>query len=597
MAGLTPPHMPPHLSPHMPPPSQENAALPPATEPIDGSALGRRQLRAIASLRRRLFLSALRRKGGAVEMGARFLLYPVLAIFAIAPAAVSGYAGFYAISRNGTAWLAGALWLIFFLWFFIGFSTSAAAPGFDLSTLNRFPIRFRDYLIVRLSFGLLDPPNLVAALCLLAMTMGIGFARPALAPWAALVLFFYGVSLLLFFRMLGSWLERWLARRRTREMAGAALLLFSLSFQLINPAVQYLTRHKASALVNARRLHTPLMLHAIREVVLGASALPPALAGNAIARMHQGRPLPASLLAGAVVLYAGGFLFVLSVRLRAQYSGENLNEPAALAPGRRRSVARTISGRAPGRGLLPPVISACLRKELLYILRSGPMLYNFVVPLFMVLIFGSRLYRASLPGVASLIFPYGCAYLQIFILTLTYNCFGFDGPGIQFYFFSSVRMRDVVIGKNLLSATVLAIEVVLIYLLSCLLSKRPPIGLTALTLAWAVFTYLVSVSVGNIQSLRSPRRIPEGVGVRGLKVSGVNSLIGLAVMFIPFLMGAGAVVLCRLSARPASSYWIAAGVFLMLGAGALAGYIFALGRIDQLAGDRRQQLAEELCRI
>jgi hypothetical protein len=35
-----------------------------------------------------------------------------------------------------------------------------------LDSLIRFPIRYRDYLLIRLSFGLMDPPTLAGIACL-----------------------------------------------------------------------------------------------------------------------------------------------------------------------------------------------------------------------------------------------------------------------------------------------------------------------------------------------------------------------------------------------------------------------------------------------
>src|ERR1022692_4955742 len=175
----------------------------------------RRHFQPIAWLRWRIFVNTLRGKGAVGELIVRILSYPLLALIILGPSVGSGFAAWYFVSQHMEDFLAIPLWIIFFLWQFIGVSTSATGPNFDLATLTRFPIRYRDYLLIRLSFGLFDPPTLAGIGCLIATTIGIAVAAPSMAPWAALLLFLYAVCNVLFSRMLYSWLERWLAQRRT----------------------------------------------------------------------------------------------------------------------------------------------------------------------------------------------------------------------------------------------------------------------------------------------------------------------------------------------------------------------------------------------
>lgn len=562
------------------------------------AGLSRQQLNAVAWLRWRLFISAFRRKGATGEIIARIILYPVLTCLALLPAVGAGFAGYFAVEREMMALLPIPLWVIFFLWQFIGLSASTTPPSFDLNTLTRFPIVFRDYLVVRLSFGLLDLPSLIGGLSLIGLTIGIGIADPALMPWVAVVLFLYGACIIFFSRMIYSWLDRWLAQRRTREIVGAFFLFVSVGFQLINPLIRYFVRHGRTALLS------PAMQQFWHRASAAGSILPPGLAALAIALMHRSRVLPALGTMVAVGLYAGLFLYVLSVRVRAQYLGEDLSEAPAASSVKQRRIA-TAEPTRPSRRLLPPVPGACFRKELIYLRRSGPLLYSFIMPVFMVFIISTNVLHSAhtgpagrhvFPQASSLAFFYGCGYLQLFITALLYNCFGMDGAGMQFYFFAPVRIRDVVLGKNMMSTLVLAVETALIYGAVCLAAGRPTPEIAGLTVSWVLFTFLIGLTFGNMRSLYAPKKVAEG-GARTMKMSGLSSLISFGILLVPFAMAVGALLACHFWGHGgASAYWIAAAVFLALAAGAGVGYIIVLGRLDAIAAGVRQDMAAELCK-
>src|SRR5258708_11570869 len=58
-------------------------------------------------------------------------------------------------------------------------------------------------------------------------------------------------------------------------------------------------------------------------------------------------------------------------------------------------------------------------------------------------------------------FPAAMAYLILILLSPAYNSFAFEGHGIQSYFMAPVRMRDVLVGKNLFLVSVVAVELVI----------------------------------------------------------------------------------------------------------------------------------------
>jgi ABC-2 type transport system permease protein len=183
--------------------------------------------------------------------------------------------------------------------------------------------------------------------------------------------------------------------------------------------------------------------------------------------------------------------------------------------------------------------------------------------------------------------------MQLIFVGIMYHAFGSDGAGVQFYFLAPMRMRDVILAKNLLTGVILVIEVVLIYIASTLLSAHTPIALIAATLTWSAFAFLVNISVGNVRSLVSPKGI-DPTKVRRQNVSGVSSFISLGVVFGACALGQLALFLCRYFQ---ASYWVAAGLFLVLAVLALGLYMIVLHRVDEIAASHVEDLTRELSKF
>jgi ABC-2 type transport system permease protein len=552
----------------------------------------------IAWLRWRIFINTLRGKSAVGEVFVKFISYPVLALMIFGPAAGACYFSYYLVARGMDAYLAIPFWVIFALWQFIGISTSTTGPSFDLSTLIRFPIRYRDYLLMRLSFGLMDPPTLAGIACLLASSLGIAVASPSLFPWAALALFSYALCNIFFSRMIYSWMERWLAKRRTRELLTGAILFLSLVFQFAAQFVEKLGHrgHRAPA--------NPLLLKTADVLVAVNWWLPPGLTASSIQHMHEGVPLLAITSLAGLFLYAASFLSILHVRLYAEYHGESLSEaPAAKSTKSRaaRKPAATSAHAAHNPGalsFLPATVAACFVKEIRYLLRSGPKLYVLVMPIFVVFLFSMKNSGMNYAGlqrggsVAGMLFTYGCAYTQLVFVGMLYNSLGGDGAGIQFYFMAPLRMRDVMLAKNLMSGSIFAIEILLVYIVAALVAPRGPVDLTVATVAWCAFALFLNMSIGNVRSLNSPKRLDPSK-VRGQNVSGMSGFIAVAVSIGSIGIGTLTLFLCGLFNI---SYWIAAAIFLVLAAVTFVMYLAILRQVDSIASEHVEDLTLELCK-
>ncbi|HTJ30551.1 MAG TPA: hypothetical protein VL346_08630 [Acidobacteriaceae bacterium] len=563
-----------------------------AGQGTETSALSSRQFfRNIAWLRWRLFVNALRGKGAAGELAVTLLSYPLLTLIILGPSLGAGFSAWYLVRRGLDAYLAIPLWIIFALWQIIGASTSASGPSFSLDLLVRFPVRYRDYLLMRLTFGLMDPPTLAGIGCLLAMTIGVGAAAPALLPWTAATLFTYALCILFFSRMIYTWLERWLAQRRTRELVTALILIGSLGIQIVSQFVNRFTgvEHHAPP--------SPWML-SIAHILLSVNwLLPPGLTAFSIARAHTGTLLLAALGYAALLTYAAAFLYILHLRLHAQFRGENLSEaPAAAAKVAPRKVREKAVNHAEVRSsLLPPALQALFLKEIKLLLRSGPRLYALVMPVFIVYLFSFRSAGFAQAGFSDAhfmhyLFTYGCAYTQLVFTNFLYNALATDGAGVQFYFLAPIRMREVLAAKNLLTTLLFAVELALIYAATLSLHIHTPAPLAVATLAWAAFTFIVNTAIGNLRSIVAPKRF-DPAKIRRQNVSALSSFLSIGIVLVSCLLGQCSIFLCQFFGL---TLWSAAVLFFVLALLALALYILILRRSEETAFSNVETLTGEL---
>jgi ABC-2 type transport system permease protein len=374
--------------------------------------------------------------------------------------------------------------------------------------------------------------------------------------------------------------ERWLAQRRTREIFAVLFFLVMISFQLLGPM---LSRYGPRSTPALRKLGT--------EVSPVQSVLPPGIAANAVAAMAGGQVGKAAAFLGLLGVFGVAFVRVLSIRLRAQYRGENLNEAPTIQSARTATHALKLGWSVPG---LSAPVAAVLEKELRYLSRSGPMLLTLITPIIMLLIFGLGQGRSAPGGFLQrspdMGFPMGAAYSLLLLTNLVYNNFGADGGGIQFFLASPVPFRRVVLGKNLAHVTVLALETTVVWIGVSVLFHPPTFAITLTTLTAMLFAVPANLAIGNLLSLHSPKRIEFGTFGRQ-RASQLTVLLSLGVQIVVFGLAATTMAL----AHYYREIWFAVAVFLLLALVSLVGYEIVLRRVDQLALGNRETLTTELC--
>jgi ABC-2 type transport system permease protein len=556
------------------------------------AAQSRAQFAALAKLRWHIFRNGFRRKGGGGELAARIILFPILGVIAFGPIIGAGFGAYFLVSSGRIAMLPLLTWAIFALWMLVVLNIAPPGLSFDINTIIRFPLSFPSYLAARIVFGLLSASTVIGTLAILSADIGIAIANPALAPWATLLLATFALANIFFTRMVLVWVERWLSTRRAREIFTAFFLFASLGFQYINlnfnPGLQG-RHHRAAS-------HLPLLRKIFHFIEPIAAFLPPGLTASSIVRYSQSHFLAAAALLFGLVLFGALFFSVYAWRMYREFRGENLSE--VTQPTARRTPATPHPAHLPATALIPArtsafglnsTVIACLQKEFIYLRRNINQLYGFVAPIFMVFLLASRL---SLSGrFGTFLFPVAIAYSVLGVSILSYNALGMDGSGVQLYFMAPARMRDIFLAKNLTGFLLNLVELVIVFAVISFVAHPPALVIALATILWLLFATFINGAVGNLRSLAAPKRIDLTKASRR-QASQLSVLIALGVLVACAATGYAVLVLATSLGRP----WLMVPLQLALAIAAFTFYVIVLNRLDTIALNHREALAEELCK-
>jgi len=541
----------------------------------------RSQLTAIANLRWRMFVNGLRTKRGKMELASRIVVTSAFCLGGLGGFATATVLSWYFLSQGKAEFLPLLLWPIFFFWQVFPVMSTAFTNNPDSSDLLRFPLTYRSYFLIRLAYGFCDPASALGSLGLFGILLGTSVARPLLFPWALLVLLTFALFNLVLMQTVFSWLERWLAQRRTREILGVFFILFMLSFQLIGPMMQLIEKKPHTEFSRAAQIVTQVQ-----------AVLPPGLAAGAIAQASHAEYVvgfTSLLFLGALAIAVGS---LLHLRLRAQFRGENLSEAGA-RPAVAQAAGLQMGWDLPG---LSQVVAAVFEKEMRYLARSGPMLLTLIMPIFMLLVFrlgAMNPIRQSgfLNRTPDMAFPGAAAYALLVLTNLVYNSFGGDAGGIQFFYASPAHFRQIILGKNLTHASILLANTALAWIAVAYFYGAPRPAVSLATAAGLLFAAPLNFAAGNLLSIYSPRKRDFSTfGRQNVSQTTVLASLGLQAVIVG--VGVAAFVIARFY----KNLWIATFVFLALSAVTIPLYLMVLRRIDNVALQRRETLVAELCR-
>jgi len=547
----------------------------------------REQIALVARLRWQLFRNSLRTLKGRLETVSTALIGLTMTGLVFGGGALLGIATYFLVARDEWRWLEGLLWIVFLFWQLYPLFAASVGVQFDFANLLRFPLRFSSFFALSLIYGLFDPGAVTSLFWLFCMWVGLGIARPAMLVWGLIVLLLFAAMSLLLGRMILLWTEKWLARRRTREVLGFIFILVMLSFQFIGPIINHL-QHQ----------HTRMQSSWVVTLLPVARVLPPGVAGRSLTYALDRNPVLGALWFLFLVLYGTAFFLLLRTRLVAQYRGENLSEARAIAlptkslpPGTKASSSSSweipwVSGAS----------GAVFEKEVRYAFRSGPMLLNFVIPVVLVIFLGITFHQQGknvdfLTRRPDMAFPIAVAYTFLIQMNMAFNSFAFEGTGMQFLLVAPVRFRDVIVGKNLFQGVAAVFEALAVWAAVSWIFAPPPLAIVTATFAGLFYATLANFAVGNILSVCYPRKLDFGT-FRRKKLAGVTMLIGMITQGMLIGLGAGVFLLTKHFDRLA----LAPPIFLVFAAIAAAAYLFSLTKIDRLVQSHRETLITELCR-
>lgn len=547
------------------------------------------QVRLVVGLRWMTFRNGLRSKSEKAHLVGTVALGLLFTLIALGTSIGIGFGTYTLVDLKRFGFLFAMLWGVFMFWQFFPVLASQTNPGFDGRNLLRFPLRFSAFLLMSIAYGLADPFALTAILWHIAMGIGISIARPDLARWAILALGASVAMNLLFNRMLFSWLERILAKRRTREIVAAVFILSMVSLQFSGIVVQ--------------RWGKPLKDFIGRTAYIWR-ALPPGEAGSVLSQAADGNTTGALRATGLLLLYSAVFGVLFAMRVHAQYTGEDLGESAA--PARKKIAVRPASAPAMAElaaedytsNLVGAPVAAVFGKELRYLYRNSMLLMNLFLPLILIVFFSmsfSRPTRHGAPPIFSkfssnMAYPAAIAYIFLLITQFFPNNLAYEGRGIERLFLSPVKFRDVMIGKNLFHGTLLALEAVLALGIVSAMGHAPRLPIVLATWAALPFAAFIHFSIGNWLSLQYPRRFEYGV--RRQRPSGMTMLISFGVFFAVngMLVAIGAICLWL------ANVWVLAVLYAGLSAAGFMVYRVALADSSRQAVAQRETLIDQLAK-
>jgi hypothetical protein len=543
-------------------------------------------IRLVARLRWRIMLNGLRKKNNLLDLIAIGFVSVFGAIVILGPAIGFYFAGHSFVSGRRLAWLALPLWLIFMFWQAVPIFAAGFGTSFEFKSLLRFPFKAGAFYIIGLAYGLSDFPAMASIVWLTAFTAGATSAMPSVLPMMLAVVLLFILLCVTSERLLGSWLEKLLARRRSKEIFFALFILSMFSLQFIAPIqARLVSGGKVSSLLGLVKYLAPF---------------PPSLAARAItgAVRHDFADIAIGLLGlSAYVALATALLWQ---RFAAQYRGEELSEAESVGVRARRVRPRTAAVAAPDpdffSGLLSPAVGAMARKEISYFLRNGFAFLLLLLPPAQVFLFSSRFagwhpIKSGKPLNMDFLFPGMMAYTILVLMGPAYNAFAYESRGIQTYYTAPLKFADIFAGKNLVSATVVALEVVICGTVLALRTNVPKFPTLVATAFALIFTIAAQLPVANWASLSFPRKLEFG-SMRSQRNSGVSIWIMFGMQMSIGLLSAIILWTGRLTHKP----WLGAEAFAILAAAAVGGYFASLQSIEALAERKRESLIEALCR-
>jgi hypothetical protein len=552
------------------------------------------QLGALVWLKWRLFVNALRSGQGAANRMASAL--GTLAAITLSLMLATGLGlGAYFVVRNrsgaraarfatdlATGASVDALFLLFGMcsMIYLVWATAPLSFGggnqFDPGRLLLYPISLRKLFALDLLSELTSLASIFAAPSIFAISLGAGVARGAVggALVVAVCATLFGMSLA---KLLSTCLNTLMQMKRSRGEALLAVfgIFGALSSLALGQSDRLISRYQSFPA-------------ALRLTPMGAMAA--ALAGGTDAGVTYALSL--------VVLLGYTFIATVATFKIARYALEGSGGGGA----RKSATVKIETGGAvakAGGWQLPLVsneLSTVFEKEMRYALRNAQLRTMAIMPIIMTLSFkliGSRRGVSAGKGFFTAFAAYtegtsaALSVLYVFLITsaLSANLFGYEGSGMRAYVLAPVARRTILAGKNLAGFVVSFACAVVVVLVNELLYRDLTPRALLFTVLCFVFFAAASASVGNLFSIRFPKRLQFG---KRMNASGVAGLLLLPI-FISIAAAPAVAVFAGYRAQSLLVEYVILAAFAVAG---VAVYFLLLGRQGRLLAERELDILE-----
>jgi len=538
------------------------------------------QLKLVADLRWNLLKNGLQRKNNKWDLIGIILAAAGSAVMVVGLCLAFYVGAYFFLTKGRASWMSLLYWAIFLWWQAVPILVAGFGANFEFRNLLRFPLSLPAFYILGLGYGFADFAA-VSSICWIAsMLVATAVGRAQLLPVMMMGSALFILVNVTLERLIGSWLEKIFANRRARELLVGLFVLSMVSMNFLNVGLQRW----------GDRGTRPRIVYLVSYI----SWLPGSLAGNALAAANAGDSRALLLTIAGSLVWLAATSGLLWRRYQAQYLGEELSESAAPAAGKRETRRRTALSVFPS--FLSPPVAGVMRKEFHYLTRNGLSFLSLIVPPAMVIFFtlefaGSNSQIKEHGLSPQLFFPAAMAYLILILLSPAYNSFAFEGHGIQSYFMAPMRMRDILVGKNLFLVCVVMAELVISLGVLIWRIGFPGFPLFFSTIAAAAFAVVGQLTIANWSALSFPKKMEIGK-MKGQRNSGVAVWTAFGVQIL--IGGIATIVL--LAGRWFGSPWLPVVLFAGLTAAALGGYVASLDPLSILAERKKELLIETLCR-
>jgi hypothetical protein len=177
--------------------------------------------------------------------------------------------------------------------------------------------------------------------------------------------------------------------------------------------------------------------------------------------------------------------------------------------------------------------------------------------------------------------------LYVFLITsaLSANLFGYEAGGMRAYVLAPVARRTILAGKNLAGFAVSFVFAVAVVAANALLYRDLTPRALLFTALCFVFFAAATATVGNLFSLRFPKRLEFG---KRMNASGVSGLLLLPI----FLCIAVAPALAVVGGYAAESLLVEYVILAAFAAASVVVYFLSLGRQGRLLAERELDILE-----